>query len=355
MAEKFGPFVSVLDLLKPKDKKSFRDALYPEGRPRAKSRRPRAANRIEELVLKVARTAVVEKEYIDLDFRASYARFYIQRHLDLDRRCTRIHFFSCALSAADLGALDLAARRAYLGYVIIRPFTNHALGRSVFSEQVLRASVPRDYETYLTCRANQRANLAGNELRFLGVPWMQQDNLVSACASASLWVVNWHMSHRHVTEFRQFYSPEITDIAVQSVMETGRAMPSAGLTMGQMMYALREMGYDPLPVQGVNEQRVRTRLYQYVEGGIPVIINLETSDGGHAVTAVGHTFDRSRQFDIAAFEFENQKQPFVRSSEFVPHFVIQDDAYGPFSLLELVDWESAWADPKISTKLKEIT
>jgi hypothetical protein len=354
MALQFGRFFTILDPGKLADKERILHELCsPNDEPN------RAARRIRDLLLPISKTVILEDEYIDLDFRASYARFYIFGHFETVRRCRRMHFLEDEVKKeSDLLDMSWMSPEGYLGYAVLRPFQTQMLGRSVFSERVLWASSPKGCEVYLTCRAAHRANIAGNELALMGAPWMQQDAMVSACASTSIWVVNWHMSHRFAADFKLYHTPQITDLAVQSSMIFGRAMPSGGLSFEQMMYGLREMGYDPIPFVPQQTDQARQALYGYVESGIPVIISFDypifdprlAPKEGHTVTAVGHTLDRTMKPrpDVIA------GMPFCRSSDFVPHFVVQDDAAGPFCFLELIDWTSAKKDAVLQRRIKPL-
>lgn len=352
MAFSIGPFFTVLDPRKSRDRRIIITAL-------GRTRKQIAVKRLADLLLPISKTIVIESEYVDLDFRASYGRFYNHSHLDTKRRCQRLHFFDKRLTSKS-AVLEVGSFSpdAYLGYIILRPFKAQALGRSVLSERVLWAACPGNHEAYLTCRARHRANLAGEELTLMGAPWMQQDTMVAACASASIWVVNWHMSHRFSPDFRLFYTAEITDLAVQIWVGHGMAMPSEGLSTEQMIHALKEIGYNPMPVEPDNAEAARTVLYQYIESGIPVIISLDYPefDGedlapvGHTVVGVGHTLNRDAEpqgYSVAGV-------PFCRSADFVAHFVVQDDAVAPFCLLEIIDWTSATSDKVVCKKLAQV-
>jgi hypothetical protein len=344
-----GHFFTILDPSKPADRLQITREFGAQ-------KRSTPIRRTLDLLLPLCKTVVVEREYIDSDFRASYARFYIFSQLDTDRRCRRVHFFAAPLRTEDamLGATTEGS--GYLGYIILRPFKKHAFGRSVLSEQVLWAACPPGCEVYLTSRARHRANLAGAEVEIMGAPWMQQDTMVAACASASIWMTQWHMAHRFAPDFRLFFTSQITDLAVQVGGGHALPMPSEGLSTEQMIHALTSIGYDPVPVEPVDAETARSALYQYVDSGIPVIVSLDypellgkgedVDSLGHTVVAVGYTVDRKidpRPYKYADFSF-------TRASDFAAHFVVQDDAVAPFCMLEILDWESAANDELVLRK-----
>lgn len=306
-----------------------------------------AAVRLCELLKKQCASVVKEVDYIDADFKSSFSRFYYSSYRDIAKRCTRLHFFSSPLSTDDLyDFYPLTDSDPYLGFVVLRPLPAHKLGRAILTEKLLDAAplMPEaaHERKFLTCRAKYAVNLAGNTISFWGSPWMQQDTMVSACASVSLWCANYHMSARFAPEFRFFTTPKITDLASQYSLATGRAMPSEGLTVEQMTTGLKAMGFEPILRFPKTGQEAMQLCYQYVESSIPVILIISYAQSlvGHAVTLVGHTMDLAKPRNTPD-TVEWSPLSFLRSSAFVPRFVVQDDTGGPFRFLELLDWPDA--------------
>lgn len=299
------------------------------------------AKRLRSLLTPLCQSVVIEKDYIDLDYRAGFARFYYLRHHDTPRRCRRLHFFSCQLTREHMKDMPLEIREQYLGFTVLRPFLSGHLGRSVLSDRFLPV-IQGIGETFITCKTGCRVNLAGNEIEFYGVPWMEQDRLISACASAALWMASCYMSLKYHPEFKEYCTPEITDMATRYSVATGRPMPSTGLRVEQMMYALQEMGYEPVPYEPDSARGAHRTCYRYVESEIPVIIALNFLRGGHVVTAVGHTFSPKRKPKIEQYKFGKKGSiSYCRTSDFTEALIIQDDAGGPFRHLEFVEWDAA--------------
>jgi hypothetical protein len=342
MGFKYGSSFSVLHL--PDDLNEFRGLLgvAQNGEP--------AAKRLAHLLESRCKSIVVERDYIDFDYRAGFARFHFLRHQDTDRRCVRLHFFSQRLNRQHLLDIPQSIMEGYLGFSVIRPLPGFRLGRSLLSSRLV-PEPPNNERAFITCGTRYQANLAGNGLNFDGVPWMEQDTLVSACASAALWVASTYMASKFAPEFKEYCTPHITDMATRYVVATGRAMPSVGLTIEQMMYAIQEMGYEPVPYVPRSAFHALNIAYRYVESGIPVIVAVQFSRGGHALTAVGHTYDTKVKPAYQPFKWTaDMTLAYMQSSRFVPSFIIQDDAGGPFRRLELVDWDEAVDNGWISKK-----
>ena len=266
-------------------------------------------------------------------------------------KCKRVHFFGQPLSEQERGQFPASIgkdfARSYLGFTVIRPLPQHALGRSVLSVRLLKHSVPEGISerSFLTCATWYRTHLAGNELRLSGCPWMQQDAHVSACATAALWVACYQLAHRFPYEFRRFSTAEITDLANRISAPFGRAMPSAGLAPEQIVHALGQMGFSPVLLQLANASEALREIYHYVESGLPVILLLRNPDDqedGHAVTVVGHTLLKST---LSADQVSPDSHAGLQrsgimmsvASDFVPAFVVQDDMRGPFLTASLFD------------------
>lgn len=300
-----------------------------------------SAKRLRSLLTPLCQSVVVEDEYIDLDYRAGFARFHYLRHHDTPRRCKRLHFFSCQLTKEHMMDMPLEIKGQYLGFTVLRPLPIAHLGRSLLSDRLAPVTQAMG-ERYITCRTVCRANLAGNEIKFGGTPWMEQDTLVSACASAALWIASCYMSYKYHPEFKEYCTPHITDMATRYNVELGRPMPSGGLTVEQMMYALQEMGYEPVPYVPNSASVAHKICYRYVESEIPVIIVLGFPGGGHVVTAVGHAFNPQSRPKVEQYTYgDNTQLSYCRTSDFAEGLIVQDDAGGPFRHLEFVEWDAA--------------
>jgi hypothetical protein len=124
-------------------------------------------------------------------------------------------------------------------------------------------------------------------------------------------------------------------------------MPSDGLTENQVLYALRQMGYDPIHYVPESADKAKERAYFHMESGLPVLITYRATrrrphgNESHVVTIVGHTFDLERKPKLHPLQYEGAEFPYYRSSAFMPSFIVQDDDGGPFRTLELMNWSSA--------------
>jgi len=295
---------------------------------------------VEALIASLScKTAVFEYDYVDKDYQDEYAVFYSKAFKKYSPRAVRLHFFSSELSDADVPQISSFAD-AYLGFLILRPTDLQRVGRTV-----LRSNLNRDQE-FIHCQTDFTAHILGHKLTVTGMPFIQQDTQVGACAQASLWMLARYMSRRF--GHREFLPSEINQLA-KAKGAMGRALPAEfGLNWKQMLDALEGMGFFawsyskyylddcskhiddafPKPQKATpqdeknHEQFVQTLkladiAYRYIESGLPVIFG--TSD--HALVGIGHTYDHAAQA--------------TTSIQRIPEFFVHNDAIGPYQRMPI--------------------
>lgn len=332
-------YFSVLNLKTNAGRRDLSRLLFSE------SRWGMSAQRIWDLMIApvgagIALTAVVEKQYVDRDYSASYGRFYSRVFRSVEKWCKRIHFFEVPLTEADLRDPSSLAKQ-YLGCVVIRP-----LGTSIVGRTILRpGTVDPNLEYHLNAISND-VHLAGSTLSVRAAPFMEQDTRVAACASADLWMASEVLAKK--VGNRTYSTAEITKFATTYDLSVGRAMPSEGLTDAQMVNALHSMGYDPILYGGLPRLNVAQRAaYHYLESELPVIVSLnfvkEVSgklafqDVGHVLTLVGHKYEPTASPSAARLKLVGGKElVFYPSSGWVPEFVCHDDQRGPYRNLRFL-------------------
>ena len=214
-----------------------------------------------------------------------------------------------------------------MGFTIIRPTDFQRMGRTVLKPHIGEAD-----HAFVTCRAEFCAHVLGQQLKVTGMPFIQQDTQVGACAQASLWMLARYMSRRFRT--REFLPAEINQFA-KSRNQEGRLLPAEeGLTSVQMLDALQAMGFsaelvakDSLDFKEDPHFRAaftgnRKKLmaaakladiaYRYIESGLPVIFATKN----HAVVGIGHSYDSQKRVSL--------------SIQRIPSFFVNDDASGPY-------------------------
>lgn len=294
---------------------------------------PAPLNNILSVMRKSAKCVVTETEYIDKDYQDELSAFYCKSFKNYLHRCYRLHFFSEDISTS-LDPIDLSQyKECYLGFSILRPQDLRKVGRTVLSPLINSGD-----SVFVTCHARFRAHILGTMFEVDGMPFLQQDSQVGACAQAALWMVARYMSGRY--GHREYLPSEINQLAYIG-KTPGRPLPGdRGLTLAQILNALLSMGYSAeiycadeslnlcaphvdraFPIVDAEAEVTTARqwrmkladiVYRYIESGLPVLL----CTANHAVVAIGHTYDPN-----ASGEVHIQR---------IPSFIAHNDNTGPY-------------------------
>ena len=253
-----------------------------------------------ERIVKVAeelcvRSVVVERRYIDLDYRSEHSHFYSTTFKRFPSICHRLHFFAEEVESG-LKNLDEVAH-SYRGYSVMRPLPGAPVGRTMIAP-------PPSLAGATLCLAVDTTHLWGRKLSVRAMPFVSQDKEYLRCAHSSLWMMLYHAYLRHGMPRR--LPNEIYQAALGGAV-TGRRLPSEGLSPGQVVTALHQMnmssGHIRLPTQRqVSQTRHATSLFgiigRYVNSQMPpmvysenhawVVVGYKTHDpeGGHNTTTL---------------------------------------------------------------------
>lgn len=290
------------------------------------------------------KTVVVEQRYRDRDHTSALASFYHKSFRPIDPECTRLHFFSQRFSTDDLGDLHRFTDQ-YIGYSVLRPFPFRRIGRTILKH------IQRDPSTeFPVCDGMFQVNIGGSELSFEGTCFMEQDTVVAACASTSIWMSTTTLAQRF--RLQECSTSQITEYANEYYLHN-RPMPSDGLVPEQMIHALRVMGYDPLLLQNLPDTKgSRHLIYSYVESKIPVILLIQLASGGHhTVVVVSHGHETPIDNpDLITVNWPGEDPlEFSRSSNWVSHFLINDDQRGPYRKLTFLECDPSELQSKLES------
>ncbi|MBA7493626.1 hypothetical protein ES702_04185 [subsurface metagenome] len=256
---------------------------------------------------------VLENQYVDEDYLQEYSSFYSKSFLPYSTTTKRLHFFKDKVGYEDL--LGLSGKE-YLGYSVVRPILSFRTGRTV-----IQSPYDNGDNLYTLCRASFDVNLAGSHLKVDGSPFIQQDTNVNVCAQSAIWASSLFMNKKY--GYPRYYPPQITEFATRYLTV---GPPREGLTINQVVTALRDMGYNPVVFTNYDLRRSLKIIYAYIESELPVILALDTPYGGHAITVIGHDYNMKADFDFS--------EDFASTVDIIDHFLYHDDAEGPYRKLK---------------------
>lgn len=326
-----------------------------------------------------ARLAVVESDYIDRDYLEDYARYYSKCLLDYNRKCYRIHFFSCVATREDLerficplesstesGNAKVDFLGVYLGFVVIRPLPKTVVGRTC----LVPYSTDGTGRHYLALRQVD-VSFFGRDFTLRCMPFQEQDSSTAACATCALWSA--FQVTAELFGHKTYFPSDITALAVEHVLSETRKFPNGGLYLTDMIYAIRRIGLDPICVDVGMEREPKSddadsdqnsgsdaqenlsiligAVYAYLGAGIPIILTgyFEHSsgekygEGGHAVAINGYHLG-----DNGATETSWTEHSWLVSDE-INKIYVHDDQIGPGARIlldqnEIQRWRTDWHD-----------
>jgi hypothetical protein len=294
------------------------------------------------------KTLVVEDHYIDRDYVGDVSLFYSRSLRCYPNYCYRLHFFSEPFDEVRFRTLlldrDAAARashqdlfqNSYLGFTVVRPLAGAPVGRTVLATFPELKVETGERRVFAGAR-DYTVHLGGYELRVRGLAFKQQDQGVSACATAALW-----SALQRVAPLEGLRVPtpaDITESASRYVLQGGRALPSAGLNVDQICEAIRAAGLSPLIIPTVSSEFDRAQLLGYTASGFTPVLAIQslskdgTLDGneGHAVCAVGVKLGEPNPTTGPGF-------PFRDAATGLRGLYLHDDRLGPYATTQIGQW-----------------
>lgn len=271
------------------------------------------------------KSIVIEREYIDKDYRNTFANFHAKRFVTPPSRCIRLHFFSKHITEEQFISFNILdnGTNKYLGYSVIRATRPNSIGRTFLSHQTRM-----DKDSHL-CLCDEKVHIAGEQNTIKGFPFISQDADATVCAESALWMLLRYLSNRYAL-YSETLPFQITQLANHHAIGR-RVFPSGGLSSWQLSEALRLSKLSPLiysrPTDSSasdfaekNEQ-FEHLLYTYIESGFPLLTTVKD----HVFPTIGHTSDFSK---IIA---DNSKP--IYTSHFNKSFTICDDNHFPYQSL----------------------
>jgi hypothetical protein len=270
-----------------------------------------------------ASSVVLESKYVDRDFLEDFSNYYVKCFNGYGSKCARLHFFSSEINhslveSAVNGCNDdiKYIQDNYLGFIVIKPLPKTFIGRAclkiyprfkVNDREILK----RDYQV----------NLFGIDLSVESIAFQEQDKVISACATTSIW------SCYHAIEWKNLIDipscSEITSSAINHIQNSVNRFPNDGLSNKQILRALDVEG---LRHHEINARRMEWSVFfavvnSYLKSKLPIILGVKIfeknkdgalySPGGHAVTILGC----KRGEEKAIYLHDDRIGPFARATK----------------------------------------
>ena len=288
----------------------------------------------------IRKTSVIENDYVDVDYTASYYEQRGRSFTPSKRGTTRIHFFSEKFTKRRLiNASERTIRlmkSSYLGFTVVRPDQAPTLGRTFITCPSDISGRPARFPT----RGRTLVDLAGIPLELESCPYMSQDNKIMACATAALWMSTSPLAEK-IPGVISHTTAEITSMAMSLNRPYGPVIGRRGLTIPEMEQALLEIGFDPRIELYPRPEELVGICHLFSDSGIPPVLAIETNGVSHAVTVVGYTLETS----VLPQTLSSGIYP---AQQFVPNLILHDDLRGMYLLARA---NPVSGNPRFNTEL----
>ncbi|ESP91888.1 hypothetical protein [Pseudoalteromonas luteoviolacea] len=278
-----------------------------------------------------AKTILLEPDYVDRDFLEDYSRYYVKCFNQYGDRCARLHFFSKDINHPEFQSYlyeystekHQTLQDSYIGFIVIKPLPKTFIGKSCL--RLYKSFDNSDYKKALSHR--YKVNLFGLSLHVDTVAFQEQDKVVSACATTSIWSALQALDKKDLRTVPS--SSEITLAAINHVVDSHNSFPNKGLTNKQILRSLdiqklRNHKFNIDTRSSTESDNFFNIVKSYLNSDLPLILGADVywkeehaqliSEGrGHAVTILGYKELKRNNY-----------------------LYIHDDRIGPFARMRIV-------------------
>ena len=277
---------------------------------------------------------IYENEYIDKYYLEDYASYYAQCFYPYKKMCSRVHFFGITGENINYknefenflnNTNSLIEKKNYLGYIVIRPIPETFLAKVCLKPYYKNSTGDRHHKYMLLKHCE--VSLFGINLEIDSVVFQEQDRVLSACATTSLWTFL-HASYGTCKTLPS--SSAITKSAYPENNGYGREFPNRGLSTEMICRSLRTYSFAPEYFDFSKDFKksiflLKEYIYAYCSSNYPLVLGVDVKDkntgeskGLHAITIVGYSIEKDN-IDEAMLISHKLKSLYVH-----------DDRYGPF-------------------------
>jgi hypothetical protein len=164
------------------------------------------------------------------------------------------------------------------------------------------------------------------------------------CAETTVWSLMEYFGNRYA-EYTPVLPDKITKVLNSVSFE--RLLPSKGLTLLQISFAIREFGFGvKIYARQQYPAEFERILKTYVESGIPVMAQINNQGIGHALNIIGR--EPSNESDIENLQVCQTLSNGLQIMDFTDlpmRYVMSDDNFSPYQLAYLNEPVAYYTDP----------
>lgn len=270
-------------------------------------------------------TVLLESEYIDHDYLEDYTRYYVRGFNNAGYKCARLHFFSYDFDHENIDGMlqsgntqeHESLRRNYLGFIIIKPLPKTFIGRTCLK---IYDSLQDSEEKKLLIREYE-VSLFGINLVVHSIAFQEQDKVVAACSSTSVWSALHAITWKKTRDIPS--RSEITSNAINHIDGSSNSFPNKELTNKQILRAIdsEKLRHIYSDLHNYSWDMLLKVIKIHIDSELPLILGAHVYSidkekklkyqGGHAVTVLGY---KERRKKPALYVHDDRLGPFVRAS-----------------------------------------
>ncbi|WP_434998234.1 hypothetical protein ACRQTN_05190 [Pectobacterium brasiliense] len=275
---------------------------------------------------------VLEPEYIDRDFLEDYASYYVKSFNNIGYKAARLHFFSKKINHRDIdkylydGLEDehiVEWKKSYLGFMIIKPMAETFIGKTCLKPYP-SFEKKNAFSYKKSLNKEYKVNLFGIELTVNSIAFQEQDTIVSACATTSLWSAFHALQWTDVQEIPS--CSKITVNAINHIEDSQNIFPQKELTAKQILRAIdiQSLKHHDLKLELMDYPYFHQVVKFHIDSHLPLILGLRVESidkngiksylGDHAVTVLGYKNSIKKDDFQCIYIHDNRLGPYVRAT-----------------------------------------
>jgi hypothetical protein len=277
---------------------------------------------------------LIEYPYVDKVYRDSYYSYFSSKHNEYARDCIRVSFFADEIDHGQFRTAEgeNQLKQLFRGYLIIRPTFSCPIGRSLLDKRAFEEA------DFVLCHYRGNVAINGVKLQVDGFPHSSQDTESISCAETTIWSVMEYFGNRYAD-----YKPTYPSHIIQTLgkFSKQRLLPSNGLTVDQISFALKEFGFGTsiYARDGAYGAEIENIIAYYIESGIPVIAAIENGTIAHAIVIIGHETDTTPDFSKVKkreilYPGEGMVE-YVDYTDIPKKYLVSDDNLAPYRKISL--------------------
>ena len=283
-----------------------------------------------------AKSVLLEPDYVDKDYLEDFNNFYVKCFNNKGAMTARLHFFSDDLSHKELDDILISGdnikkiQDSYLGFTIIKPLVKNFIGKTCL--KIYPSLISNKNKKIISREYN--VSLFGIPLVVNTIAFQEQDKVVSACATTSIWCSLHGNKNKNIRDI--ISCSEITKNAINHISGSQNNFPNKELSNKQMLRSLdmENLKHHLINTKDYDHDRFFDLVKTYIDSDIPLILgataysindNKLTELAGHAVTIIGYN------------DKEGKKALYIH-----------DDRTGPYARSQIVNLKSYFKEEKIT-------